>query len=76
MELTGGLALVVGLGVLGQVLAKSLRVPSILLLLVLGLLAGPVTGLVDPDALLGTRSSRSCPWRSASSSSRSRSSST
>jgi NhaP-type Na+/H+ or K+/H+ antiporter len=55
MELgfTGGIALVVALGVVGQVASKALRVPSILLLLVLGLLAGPVTGLVDPDALLG-----------------------
>src|SRR6478735_5815877 len=55
MELgfTGGIALVVVLGVVGQVAAKALKVPSILLLLVLGLLAGPVSGLVDPDVLLG-----------------------
>ena len=55
MELgfTGGIALVVLLGVVGQVAAKALKVPSILLLLALGLVAGPVTGLVDPDALLG-----------------------
>lgn len=48
-----GLAAVVVLAVAGQVLATRLRVPSILVLLILGLVAGPVTGLLDPDALLG-----------------------
>ena len=47
------LAAIVVLAVGGQVLATKLRVPSILVLLVLGLLVGPVTGLLDPDALLG-----------------------
>lgn len=41
------------LGVAAQWLAWRLRVPSILLLLGLGVLAGPVTGLLNPDALLG-----------------------
>ncbi|MGQ9489872.1 MAG: cation:proton antiporter domain-containing protein [Anaerolineae bacterium] len=36
-----------------QWLAWRLRLPSILLLLVFGLLAGPVTGWIKPDALLG-----------------------
>lgn len=36
-----------------QWLAWRLRAPSILLLLLAGFLAGPVTGLLDPDALLG-----------------------
>lgn len=55
MELafTAGIAAIVLLGVLGQLLGHALRVPSIIVLLVLGLLAGPVLGLVDPDALLG-----------------------
>ncbi|MFI2104204.1 cation:proton antiporter [Isoptericola sp. NPDC019693] len=53
MDLVGGIALVVALGVAGQVAARSLRVPSILLLLVLGLLVGPVLGWLDPDELFG-----------------------
>ena len=36
-----------------QWLAWRLRIPSILVLLVVGFVAGPVAGLVDPDALLG-----------------------
>ncbi|WP_265522802.1 cation:proton antiporter [Oerskovia flava] len=51
--LVPGLAVVVALGVAGQVVARALRVPSVLVLLALGLLAGPVLGLVDPDELLG-----------------------
>lgn len=53
MDVVTGVSLIVVLGVAGQVAARSLRVPSILLLLVLGLLAGPVLGLLDPDALFG-----------------------
>ncbi|HAU4968659.1 TPA: sodium:proton antiporter, partial [Aeromonas hydrophila] len=45
-----GIALV---SVLAQWLAWSLRVPAILFLLLTGLLLGPVSGLLDPDALLG-----------------------
>ncbi len=48
-----GLAGIVVLGVGAQWLAWRLRIPSILLLLVFGVLAGPVTGFIDPDALLG-----------------------
>ncbi|MEL7045935.1 MAG: cation:proton antiporter, partial [Pseudomonadota bacterium] len=43
--------LVLGIG--AQWLAWRLRLPSILPLLVLGILAGPVSGLLDPDALFG-----------------------
>lgn len=43
--------LVVGIG--SQWLASSLRLPSILLLLVAGIVVGPVTGFIDPDHLLG-----------------------
>lgn len=48
-----GLALIVVLGVAAQVLASRLRVPSILFLLLFGVLAGPVTGLVNPDETFG-----------------------
>lgn len=54
-----GLAAIVVLGVLAQWLSWRLRLPAILLLLLLGLLAGPISGLdrgtplLDPDALFG-----------------------
>ena len=48
-----GIASVIGLGVAAQWLAWKLRLPSILLLLVVGFVAGPVTGLIDPAALQG-----------------------
>ena len=41
------------LGIAAQWLAWRLKIASILLLLLVGFLAGPVTGLVDPDKLLG-----------------------
>ena len=47
------LAAIVVLGIAAQLIADRLRVPSILLLLSLGLVAGPVTGSLDPDELLG-----------------------
>ncbi|WP_323948706.1 cation:proton antiporter [Aeromonas caviae] len=45
-----GIALI---SLLAQWLAWSVRVPAILFLLLSGLLLGPVTGLLDPDQLLG-----------------------
>lgn len=51
--LTRMLATVIVLGIGGQWLAWRLRVPAILLLLILGCLAGSVTGLIDPDLLFG-----------------------
>jgi NhaP-type Na+/H+ or K+/H+ antiporter len=48
-----GITILIFLGVLAQWLAWRLQVPSIMLLLVFGLLAGPVTGILDPDALFG-----------------------
>ena len=48
-----GLALILILGVGAQWLAWRLQLPSILLLLLLGFLAGPIVGIVDPDHLLG-----------------------
>jgi len=47
------LAAVVGLGVLAQWIAWRLKLPSILLLLVIGILAGPITDLVRPEELFG-----------------------
>ncbi len=48
-----GLASIVVLGIAAQWLAWRLKLPSILFLLVVGFLAGPVAGFIDPDALLG-----------------------
>ncbi len=48
-----GLALVIILGVSAQWLAWKIHLPSIVLLLLAGLVAGPVTGWLDPDALFG-----------------------
>ncbi len=47
------LAAVLTLGTAAQWIAWRIRLPSILLLLCLGVLAGPVTGLIQPDKLLG-----------------------
>jgi NhaP-type Na+/H+ or K+/H+ antiporter len=44
---------IIVLGVLAQWIAWRLGLPSILLLLSIGLVAGPISGIVDPDALLG-----------------------
>jgi NhaP-type Na+/H+ or K+/H+ antiporter len=44
---------IVVLGVLAQWIAWRFRLPSILLLLSIGILAGPVFGILDPDRLLG-----------------------
>lgn len=48
-----GMASVVALGVLAQWVAWRFRLPSILILLIVGFLVGPVTGLLEPDVLLG-----------------------
>lgn len=48
-----GLTFIVIFGVVAQWIAQRLRLPSILLLLVAGFIAGPVTGILDPDSLLG-----------------------
>ncbi len=47
------LSAVLVLGIGAQWLAWRLRLPSILLLLLTGFVAGPVTGFLDPDKLLG-----------------------
>lgn len=48
-----GIAAVLVLGIFAQWLAWRLRLPSILLLLLIGLVAGPVTGILAPEAVLG-----------------------
>ena len=48
------LAGVIVLGVAAQWLAWRLGLPSILLLLLTGVVAGPLSGLVDPDAIFGS----------------------
>ena len=52
-DLILGLAIIIFAGILAQWLAWRWHIPSILLLLVFGLLVGPLLGLVDPDTLLG-----------------------
>lgn len=52
-ELLLGLASVVVFGIGAQWLAWRFRLPSILLLLLAGFIAGPIVGLVHPDELLG-----------------------
>ena len=48
-----GLAGIVVFGVSAQWIASRLRIPSILVLLGAGVIAGPVTGIVKPDELFG-----------------------
>jgi len=48
-----GLGAILALGVASQWFAWRVRLPSILVLLVAGFLAGSVTGWLDPDALFG-----------------------
>ncbi len=47
------LALIGGLGIASQWLAWRVKLPAILFLLIAGILVGPVTGLLNPDALFG-----------------------
>lgn len=47
------IVLILALGVLAQWLAWRLKVPSILLLLSVGFLAGPVFGFIQPDSVMG-----------------------
>jgi len=48
-----GLASIIVLGIGAEWLAWRLRLPSILLLLIFGIVVGPVIGFLNPDALLG-----------------------
>ena len=47
------IAAVIVLGIAAQWLSWRLRLPAILALLVIGIAAGPVTGLLQPDAMFG-----------------------
>lgn len=46
-------ALVGFLGIISQWLAWRIKLPSIIFLLLFGIIAGPITGLFDPNALMG-----------------------
>ncbi len=48
-----GLASIMVLGISAQWLAWKFHLPAILLLLVFGFVAGPVTGVLQPDKLFG-----------------------
>ncbi len=48
-----GLASIIVLGIAAQWIAWRLHLPSILLLLIFGMLAGPATGILNPDELFG-----------------------
>jgi NhaP-type Na+/H+ or K+/H+ antiporter len=48
-----GIALIIVLAVSAQWVAWRMRLPSILILLTVGFIAGPILRLVDPDALMG-----------------------
>ncbi|UCH62046.1 MAG: sodium:proton antiporter [Fidelibacterota bacterium] len=48
-----GLASIIILGIGSQWLAWRLHLPSILILLLMGLIAGPITNFLQPDALFG-----------------------
>ncbi|RMF05096.1 MAG: hypothetical protein D6768_01755 [Chloroflexi bacterium] len=52
-EILVGIALILGLGIASQWLAWKLHLPSILVLLLAGFTAGPVTHWLNPDELLG-----------------------
>jgi NhaP-type Na+/H+ or K+/H+ antiporter len=52
-QLLIGLGVIIFFGVIAQWLAWRLHLPSILLLLVLGIVAGPVSGLVNTENLFG-----------------------
>lgn len=47
------LASIFVLGIGGQWIAWKAKIPSILLLLLIGIVAGPITGLLDPDSIFG-----------------------
>jgi NhaP-type Na+/H+ or K+/H+ antiporter len=48
-----GLAGIIVMGISAQWLAWRLKIPAILLLLVFGIIAGPVTGFINTDEILG-----------------------
>ena len=53
-ELLIGLTGILILGILAQWIAWRLVLPSILILLIFGFIAGPLLGILDPDSVLGS----------------------
>ena len=47
------LAMICLIGIACQWLAWWMKIPAILLLLIAGIVVGPVTGVIDPDQLFG-----------------------
>ena len=62
-EVLLGIGLIVVLAVASQVLAARLRIPALMILLPAGFIAGALTTDVNPQRLLGRRSSHWCRWR-------------
>ena len=52
-QVMSAIAFVAVLSMAAQWIAWRIKLPSILLLLTFGIIAGPITGLVDTDHLLG-----------------------
>ncbi|HKJ33716.1 MAG TPA: cation:proton antiporter [Balneolales bacterium] len=48
-----GIVLIIFFGIAAQWLAWKFKIPAILLLLLVGIVAGPVTGIIEPDHLFG-----------------------
>ena len=53
-EILYGVSAIIGLGIGAQWIAWRLHLPAILLLLLFGVLAGPVFGILNPDELFGS----------------------
>jgi len=49
-----GLSAILGLGIAAQWIAWRFHLPAILLLMVFGIIAGPITGYLQPDQMLGS----------------------
>jgi NhaP-type Na+/H+ or K+/H+ antiporter len=54
VEVVNGIVTLVALGAAAQWLAWRLKIPSILVLLAVGFAAGPITGLFQPEEILGS----------------------
>ncbi len=53
-EILLGLAAIIIFGITAQWIAWRFKLPSILLLLIFGFVAGPISGLINPDKYFGT----------------------
>ncbi|MGV8074155.1 MAG: cation:proton antiporter [Syntrophobacteraceae bacterium] len=52
-QLLLGLVGILVLGLAGQLMARFFRIPAILVLLALGAVVGPITGILNPEKILG-----------------------